>query len=144
MKNLEKLSKRVILGLGLVSIACIFSITFIEFDYDFESFFPQGDPETEFYKDFRDKFETDNDFIVVALENEQGIFQKDFLLRADSLSEELKKLPNVEEVISPTQIKEPIPLLEEQPVLLQQLELEIVVAQEVRLNAIQYKLLEGI
>jgi predicted RND superfamily exporter protein len=108
LKNLEKLSKRVILGLGLVSIACIFSITFIEFDYDFESFFPQGDPETEFYKDFRDKFETDNDFIVVALENEKGIFQKDFLLRADSLTEELKKLPNVEEVISPTQIKEPI------------------------------------
>lgn len=47
-------------------------------------------------------------------------------------------------VVALTQIKEPIPLLEEQPVLLQQLELEIVVAQEVRLNAIQYKLLEGI
>ena len=47
-------------------------------------------------------------------------------------------------VVVLTQIKEPIPLLEEQPVLLQQLELEIVVAQEVRLNAIQYKLLEGI
>ncbi len=30
------------------------------------------------------------------------------MLRADSLTEELKKLPNVEEVISPTQIKEPI------------------------------------
>ncbi len=47
-------------------------------------------------------------------------------------------------LVALTQIKEPIPLLEEQPVLLQQLELEIVVAQEVRLNAIQYKLLEGI
>ena len=47
-------------------------------------------------------------------------------------------------VVALTQTKEPIPLLEEQPVLLQQLELETLVAQEVRLNATQYKLLEGI
>ncbi len=87
---------------------CIFCILFLEFDYNFESFFPEGDPETEFYQDFRDKFETDNDFVIIALENEAGIFNHDFLVEIDTLTEELKRLPNVTQVISPTQIKEPI------------------------------------
>jgi len=107
LKDLTKLSKAVIVGLTLISIAAIICISGIQFDYDFEAFFPEGDPETEFYQDFRDKFETDNDFVIIALDNDEGVFQKNFLLRADSLTSELKKLPYVTNVISPTNFKEP-------------------------------------
>jgi len=108
LKNLVSLSKRAIVVLGLISALCIVSIFFIQFSYDFEAFFPEGDPETKFYQDFRDKFETDNDFIIIGLENEKGVFQSDFLLKVDSLTTVLSELPNVTNVISPTKIKEPI------------------------------------
>jgi len=107
LKDLNKLSLAVIYGLGVISLLAMTCITFIQFDYDFEAFFPEGDPETEFYQDFRDKFETDNDFVIIALDNDEGIFKKDFLTLADSLTGVLKELPNVTKVISPTRFKEP-------------------------------------
>lgn len=80
----------------------------LEFDYNFEHFFPKGDPELEYYLEFRDRFENDNDFMLLALENHNGIFDERFLIRVDQLSEVLTTMPHVEEVISPTQLKFPV------------------------------------
>ena len=49
----------------------------IGFNYDFEAFFPEGQPETTFYQ-FRG-LHTDNDFILVGLKGENGVFDRDFL-----------------------------------------------------------------
>ena len=52
-------------ALTLIGVATLWMgwrVAQIGFDYDFESFFPQDDPETEFYLDFRSQFESDNDF----------------------------------------------------------------------------------
>lgn len=92
--------------IALVSIFSIFKVTELRFDYDFEAFFPHQHPETEYYIDFRKNFETDNDFFIVVLENKQGVFQRDFLERVDSLTERLRRLPNMQEVVGPTQLKE--------------------------------------
>jgi len=77
----------------------------LRFDYDFEAFFPNEDDELEHYNTYRKTFEYDNEFVLVALENKEGIFRKDFLLRIDSLSRELSQIKTVKQVTSPTNLK---------------------------------------
>ena len=94
--------------LALVSLVLFIALYFsknLSFSYDFESFFPDNDPALPFYKDYRKAFGHDNEFVLIALENEKGIFKKDFLTKADSLTKQLKRLPFVEEVISPNNLK---------------------------------------
>ena len=79
-----------------------------KFDYDFEKFFPQGDTETQTFEEFREVFENDYDFLLIALENKNGIFDPAFLQKVESLTEKLKTLPYVIRVISPTEIKIPV------------------------------------
>ncbi|MFZ4785461.1 MAG: efflux RND transporter permease subunit [Flavobacteriales bacterium] len=93
-------------GIVAVTILSIFLITGLRFEYDFEAFFPQHDPSTDFYMDFRERFETDNDFFIIVLENENGIFDAPFLARVDSLAENLKGVNEIVEVLSPTQLTE--------------------------------------
>lgn len=78
----------------------------LEYDYNFEAFFPKDSPETEFFKEYRKQFETDNDFILIGIRNDKGIFKQQFLQDVDRLTKALKKLPYVEDVISPTNIIE--------------------------------------
>lgn len=78
----------------------------LRLDYDFEDFFPHHDPATDYYLEFRESFETDNDFFIVALENQEGIFDADFLGRVDSLSRVLSRIEHVEQAIGPTDLFE--------------------------------------
>jgi len=59
----------------------------------------------EVYNIFRDKFEYDNEFVLIALENKEGIFKKDFLEKINSLTNDCAKLNYVAKVISPTNLK---------------------------------------
>lgn len=78
----------------------------IRFDYDFENFFPSHDEETTFFFDYRDDFESDNDFLLISIENEAGIFDASFLKKVDKLSNALTKVKHVELVRSITSEKE--------------------------------------
>jgi predicted RND superfamily exporter protein len=76
----------------------------LKFSYDFEAFFPQNDPETDFYIDFRENFETDNDFFIVVLENNGSVFNADFLKKVDSLNTRLSEVNNVVAAVGPTRL----------------------------------------
>ena len=43
------------------------------------------DSETEFFFDHRQKFESDNDFLLIAIENESGIYDLDFLKKSNDI-----------------------------------------------------------
>ncbi|MEY4792822.1 MAG: hypothetical protein RIT34_1629, partial [Bacteroidota bacterium] len=45
----------------------------LRFDYNFEKFFPDHDAQTSYYKQHRERFESDNDFLLLAIENKKGI-----------------------------------------------------------------------
>ena len=70
-----------------IALTCFLGITIffliqtfkLKFDYDFEKFFPIEDEETDFYFNHRSQFESDNDFLLIAIEREAGIFDKEFL-----------------------------------------------------------------
>ncbi len=103
-----------------ISLFFLFQIKNISFDYDFEAFFADGDPATEFLAEHRERFETDNDFIFIALENEGSVFDHDFLVKTrrfvdslsnDSLIESVQSLTHMEDYVktafSPTVFTRP-------------------------------------
>lgn len=97
--------------LSLVVGICILIGVFrpsVVFDYDFENFFPQDDVELSFYQEYRDQFGNDNDYLLIALGHEKGVFDTDFLNRADKLNNEIKALALVENTVSLLDLKEPI------------------------------------
>ncbi|MES2761187.1 MAG: MMPL family transporter [Bacteroidota bacterium] len=87
------------------SVLCAFEVRHLKFDYDFEAFFPNEDSELEVYETHRNRFEWDNEFVLLGLENKKGIFKKDFLIKIDTLTKELNAMAYVSRVISPTNIK---------------------------------------
>lgn len=67
----------------------IAGFTKIQIDYDFEKFFPMSDKETDFFNQYRDKFESDNDFLLIAIQNEPTVFDKEFLKKVKLFQEEI-------------------------------------------------------
>ncbi len=95
----------IVVLVALFSVFCAFQLPHLRFDYDFEAFFPNEDNELELYNNYRQTFEHDNEFVLIAAENRAGIFRKDFLQRFDSLGKELATLEMVREVRSPVNLK---------------------------------------
>ncbi|HET6992581.1 MAG TPA: MMPL family transporter, partial [Bacteroidia bacterium] len=96
------------LSLGLVIIITslsLYELKNIRFNYDFESFFPVNDPDLDVYLNFRKTFEYDNEFVLIAIENKKGVFQRDFLEKIEALSDSLKHVPDITSVTSPTSLQ---------------------------------------
>jgi len=83
-----------------------YEITNLKFDYDFEKFFPVNDDETDFFFAHREMFSSDNDFLLIAVENNAGIFDKSFLINLDEFTSELEKVEDVKYVTSITNMEE--------------------------------------
>ena len=106
MKGNQKIVSWFILAL-VVIISVVFAIKIkdIKFNYDFEAFFPNEDSELEVYQTHRNRFEWDNEFVLLGIENKKGIFKKDFLTKIEALTNELKEIHYIDRIISPTNIK---------------------------------------
>jgi uncharacterized protein len=72
--------------------------------YDIETFFNPNDPELDYYKEYRDRFENDNTLILLAIESDGSIFTPAFLQKIDAAADSLLALPQVEYVSTPTQM----------------------------------------
>lgn len=93
--------------LALVALITAFfasRLPLLNFDYDFEAFFPNENQELKQYNDFRKTFEYDNEFVLLGIESEKGLFNRTFLLKTDSLSQELGRIEGVQRVTSPTRL----------------------------------------
>jgi len=119
MKRMKKVSRLVLFLIAFLSVfflSLFFKIDFepefsiqpdLQFDYRYEQFFPKDDADLNFFEEYREKFESDNDFLNIGLLNHEGLFQRDFLLRLDSLTKDLEALPSVVSVKSITNITYP-------------------------------------
>lgn len=101
----KKLSYIILILVISISVLLGFKIKNLNFNYDFEAFFPNEDNELETYNNHRDLFEWDNEFVLLGIENKKGIFNKDFLSKIETLSNELKLIKDVDRIVSPTNIK---------------------------------------
>ncbi len=104
----KRLSILILIIATVITGFALWRITKIGFDYNFENFFPRRDKDTDFFNEHRKKFGTDNDFILIGIKNNEGIFEKDFLLKVKRLTDTLKTITHVKEVVSPVTIKENI------------------------------------
>ena len=95
---------------GAVVLALLGGIflTKLSFIFDFEQFFPEGDPDLAFFRDFIEEFESDDNFLLLAVENEPSVFDSTFLDTFHKLSLEMRQVPHVEKVQSLTMMDYPI------------------------------------
>ena len=68
----KPLAKVLLVIITVLTILAAWSASTLRFDYEFEHFFPTEDPMLDFYQDFKDKFYTDVDFVLLGLRNEEG------------------------------------------------------------------------
>lgn len=103
-------SKRnLLLGLyGLLTLASLFLLTRLKFSFDFEQFFPQGDPDFEFFKNYIKDFESDDNFLLVAVERREGVFERDFLEKFHDFTVKAGQLPHVTSSLSLTKVQYPL------------------------------------
>jgi uncharacterized protein len=92
----------------IVTIFFAFQLLDIKFNYIFEDFFPVNDPELAFYKDYAQKFENDNDYLLIGIYNKQGVFDSEFLNTIKKLTHEFESSPSINSVTSIANIKQPI------------------------------------
>lgn len=80
-----------------VTIASIYPLFNLRFNFDMNKFFPVGDPDLEYYQQFKQKYhsEIDDEYIFIGLRNENGIFDQKFLKKVDTLTKFVKTLDNV-------------------------------------------------
>ena len=102
---LKKIFIVLFIGLGVLSVSVLEDL---KFSFDFSQFFPEEDPDLEFYKEFVSEFGTDDNFLLVAIKNDSTIFENDFLNKFQKFSEESKKFDFVTESISLTSLSYPL------------------------------------
>jgi predicted RND superfamily exporter protein len=104
-----KKNRAIILSVfGLFIVAALALLPFLKFSFDFEQFFPDNDPDLEFYREFISEFESDDNYLLLALEAESSISDPAFLNTVKKLSNELSDVDYVENVISIPTITIPI------------------------------------
>jgi uncharacterized protein len=106
--NFSKWSKAIVALVLVITLGAFYFSSHLKFDYDFESFFPTDDKDLQFYLDYRQQFEYDNEFVLVGIENNKGIFNASFLKRVQALTDSVKKIHNVTKVLSPSTVKQSI------------------------------------
>ena len=104
-RNLRILSITTFTLFGIISVFYLFRL---QFSFDFEQFFPTDDPDLEYFREFTESFETDDNFMLIAAQREEGVFEQNFLQEFQRLSIEIKKLPYILESQSLTQISYPL------------------------------------
>ena len=85
-------ARYIILALLMLMLFSITQLSGLRFDYDFESLFSTDDPELVYYQSYKEKFGSDNDYLLLGFEPQSGIFNSDFLERIDQLAEALDKI----------------------------------------------------
>ena len=104
----RKIKVAILIGISVLSLACIPLILQLKFNFDFENFFPEGDEDLEFFLEFIDDFETDDNFLLIALPSERGtIFDTSYLRKVRDFASASREFPHVERVISLTDIQLP-------------------------------------
>ena len=105
-----------ILGLyALLAVGAAYACLQLEFAFDFASFFPKDDPDLAFFEEFVEEFESDDNFLLVAVEAPQrpdgspgSVFGTAYLERVHALTLGLQALPGATQAMSLTKVRYPI------------------------------------
>ncbi len=103
--NVSKKSKGNLIFILLLFLSSFFWVPQLKFDYRFENFYPEGKNLLDEYENFTKNFEVENDFILVGIESEGSIFDREFLKKTSELTKKLKKIEHVKNILSVLSVK---------------------------------------
>lgn len=92
----------------VLALASLALLPRLKFAFDFEQFFPDGDPDLEFYREFIKEFESDDNYLIVALVRDSSIFDTRFLRDVKTLTEGLGELALIENALSLPTLMRPV------------------------------------
>ncbi len=92
----------------LLTIASVFFATQLKFTFDFDQFFPVGDPDLAFFKEFTADFENDANFMLIAIPRKEGVFEQKFLEEFHDFTLKTRQLDNITESQSLTKFAYPL------------------------------------
>ena len=101
----KKIVISVFLVLGFISA---FLLGDLKFSFDFNQFFPQGDEDIIFYTEFMKDFGADDSFLLIAVKNDNTIFENKFLSDFHQFSLQSRNLPHIKESKSLTTLFYPL------------------------------------
>jgi len=93
---------------SVLAVASFLQLFNLKFAFDFEQFFPEGDEDLEFFREFIDSFEADDNFLLIAIRRKGGVFEREFLERFHQFTLETRDLPHVEQSQSLTKFSYPV------------------------------------
>jgi predicted RND superfamily exporter protein len=96
------------LVLLVITGALVWSCKDLEFDYDFEHFFPVESDDADFFYKYRERFGSDNEFIIIALKRNPNVFSKSFLDSVGQYCDSLRKIEGVQSVNSIVNLNFPV------------------------------------
>ena len=98
--------RKFIIGLTfLVVILSGFFATQVNFVFDLERFFPQGDEDLAFFYEFREEFEDDDNFLLIAFTDTSSIFNTKLLTQVDNFTKASAQFDYVRQTNSITNFK---------------------------------------
>ncbi|MCC5922629.1 MAG: MMPL family transporter [Crocinitomicaceae bacterium] len=84
-----------------VTISLAYYLPSIQLDYNFEDFYPANDDESQFFYEYRTNFESDNDFLLLAITNQgNDVLEEQFLYRLHNLTDAIAHIDMVKDVRS--------------------------------------------
>lgn len=98
----------ILIAFAVLALASAYFTTQLKFSFDFEQFFPKGDPDLEFFQDFIENFEADDNFMLIALVRPQGVFDSLFLAQAHDFALRARSVPHALGSQSLTQFSYPL------------------------------------
>ena len=102
--SLRRLAHLTLSLLGLLTVLSVFSVAQLRFNYNFNDFYPAGDPDLDYYQGYTQRFGNDNDYVLLGVEAPAGktVFDPSFLIQVDSLTQLARRQRYVLHVASPT------------------------------------------
>lgn len=98
---MEKWARILLISLSIITAYFVFAVRDLDFDYDYEKYFPKSDDSMVHFEKFRKEYGEDSNFLLIGLENESGIFDVDFLKKVKSFGDDLNNDTVVEFIASP-------------------------------------------
>ena len=83
--SLRRYAHLTLLVLGLLTGLSAFFVAQLRFNYNFNDFYPAGDPDLDYYQGYTQRFGNDNDYLLLGVEAPAGrtVFDPAFLAQVD-------------------------------------------------------------
>ncbi len=91
----------------VLAFISMYFVTTLKFSFSFDQFFPKGDEDLEYYRQYAKEFGTDDGYILIAVKNKPSVYDSLFLARFHDLTLAVRDVPHILKSQSLTTIKNP-------------------------------------